>query len=119
MTLKGRRVGRSAAELRVVSGPKRATGPVRSRLVTFWCRVGHTTTVRLAADIDVPQTWQCGRCGAPAGPDPARPPPPAEADRGRTHLECVQMRRTPEEGERALDEALARVRARREAGQLP
>jgi hypothetical protein len=97
-------------------------GRVDSRLVTFWCRSGHTITVRLAADVPVPQEWTCGRCGEAAGPDPERPPPmaaPRPPNGGRTPLEYLLMRRTPEEGEQLLAEALDRVRARREADPRP
>jgi hypothetical protein len=89
-----------------------------SRLVSFWCRAGHTTTVRLAADVPVPQQWACGRCGEAAGPDREQPPPAAASrppNGGRTPLEYLLMRRSPEQGERLLAEALDRVRARREA----
>jgi hypothetical protein len=91
---------------------------VASRVVSFWCCAGHTTTVRLSADIDIPQRWPCGKCTEAAGPDPEQPPAPAipaPANGGRTPLEYLQMRRSPEEGERALAEALDRLRASREA----
>lgn len=87
-----------------------------SRLVTFWCHSGHTTTVRLAADVGVPEQWPCGRCAEAAGPDPDRPPPRSVApppNGGRTPLEYLQMRRSPEEGERLLAEALDRLHAAR------
>jgi hypothetical protein len=91
---------------------------VDSRLVSFWCCSGHTTTVRLSAEIDIPQRWPCGQCAEAAGPDPDQPPPrstPSPANGGRTPLEYLQMRRSPEEGERVLAEALDRLRASREA----
>jgi len=87
---------------------------VASRLVSFWCPSGHTTTVRLAADVRVPEQWPCGRCAEAAGPDPDRPPPrsvPPPPNGGRTPLEYLQMRRSPEEGERLLAEALDRLHA--------
>jgi hypothetical protein len=91
---------------------------VNSRLVSFWCRSGHTTTVRLAADVAVPEEWSCARCGEAAGPDQQQPPPQAAArppNGGRTPLEYLLMRRSPEEGERLLAEALERVRVTRES----
>jgi hypothetical protein len=93
---------------------------VDSRLVSFWCWAGHTTTVRLAADVPVPMEWACGRCGEAAGPDAERPPAQADPrppNGGRTPLEYLLMRRTPEEGEQLLAEALDRVRRNRESGQ--
>jgi RNA polymerase binding protein RbpA len=118
-TLRGHHVGAAGSAPRTAAEPRRSPGGVVSHLVSFWCHAGHTTTVRLAADVAVPLSWQCARCGAPAGPDPDRPPTAEPGhDRGRTHLECLQMRRTPEEGKRALAEALALLRARRRAGEI-
>jgi hypothetical protein len=118
--LRGRRVGTDGSG-HAAPGPTRSSGQAASRLVSFWCHAGHTTTVRLAADIPVPPSWQCSRCGAAAGPDVAQPPPPPDpsGERGRTHLDYLRMRRTPEEGEQALAEALDRLRAMREAGEPP
>lgn len=70
------------------------------------------TTVRLSADIDVPQEWDCGYCTEVAGPDQESPPAaalPSPANGGRTPLEYLQMRRTPEDCERILAEALDRL----------
>ena len=114
--LRGSRVGASAEY--GTGSPSRRYGQVASRLVSFWCWSGHTTTVRMAADADIPARWPCGSCGADAGPDQARPPErpePVPPNGGRTPLEYLQMRRTPEEGEQVLAEALERLRARREA----
>lgn len=121
MTLRGRRVGSSDLGPHVAPGLKRPRGPVQSQLVSFWCFAGHTTTVRLSADVEIPQTWQCGNCGEAAGPDRSQPPPPpvpGPANGGRTPLDYLHMRRSPEDGERALAEALDQLRARREAGQV-
>jgi hypothetical protein len=95
---------------------------VDSRLVSFWCRSGHITTVRLAMDAPVPERWTCARCSEAAGPDPDKPPaPPAPTppNGGRTPLEYLLMRRSPEDGERLLAEALDRVRFSRESDELP
>jgi RNA polymerase-binding protein len=92
---------------------------VASRLVSFWCPAGHTTTVRLAADVPVPERWPCRRCAEAAGPDPDRPPPravPPPPNGGRTPLEYLLMRRTPEDGARLLAEALERLHS---SGQAP
>jgi hypothetical protein len=117
--VRAHRVGASGAGPRPGTEPADSTRLAASQLVSFWCHAGHVTTVRLVADIAVPQGWECARCGAAAGPDPGQPPPPSGAGgRGRTHLECLQMRRTPEEGAQALAEALDHLRARRESGEI-
>jgi hypothetical protein len=119
VSLKGRRLGAGSASARTGNGsePKRRHGPVQSQLVSFWCWAGHRTTVRLSADIAVPQEWECGHCTETAGPDPTQPPPaatPAPANGGRTPLEYLQMRRTPEDCEQILAEALDRLHASRQ-----
>jgi hypothetical protein len=117
-SLKGRRVGASGLGSGSQAPSSRRGGLVASRLVSFWCSSGHTTTVRLAADVEVPQRWPCGQCAEAAGPDQAQPPPaaaPSPPNGGRTPLEYLHMRRSPEDGERALAEALDRLHASREA----
>ena len=60
-----------------------------------------------------PATWDCPRCGFPAGQDQENPPAPAKNEPYKTHLAYVKERRTDEDGEAILDEALAALRARR------
>jgi hypothetical protein len=118
--VKGRRVGAGgpASSLSSPSSGDR-DWQVASRLVSFWCPSGHTTTVRLAADVGVPERWPCGRCAEAAGPDKDRPPPrsaPPPPNGGRTPLEYLLMRRSPEDGERLLAEALERLHS---SGETP
>ena len=49
----------------------------------------------------------------PAGQDQANPPAPVKNEPYKTHLAYVKERRTDEDGEAILDEALAALRARR------
>lgn len=102
--------------------------PWADRLVTSWvCGNGHQFTVGFAVTADVPDTWDCNRCGQPAtAPDPNQATPmvqreliPAQRVAGaptKTHLDQVHARRTPAERERLLQERLAQVRAARAAG---
>jgi RNA polymerase binding protein RbpA len=99
--------------------PERSTAWAASHLVSFWCPDRHETTVRLAADVRVPPSWECANCGAPAGPDRAMPPLPEPDRHGRSHLDQLLLRRTPEEGARALAEALDRLHAMRAAQASP
>jgi RNA polymerase-binding protein len=118
--MRGRRVGASGLGSQGYSSGLSGDrgGQVASRVVDFWCPSGHTTTVRLAANVAVPERWACRRCDETAGPDPDRLPPrctPMPANGGRTPLEYLQMRRTPEDGERLLAEALDRLHASADA----
>jgi hypothetical protein len=88
--------------------------------VAYWCRSSHVTKAVLAADVEPPEVWDCGTCGAPAaasadGPGPAIRQPVFF----RTPFEFLMMRRTEKEGEALLAEAMAELNARRKRGELP
>lgn len=57
--------------------------------------------------------WDCPRCGLPAGRDAQNPPGRVRAEPYKSHLAYVKERRTAEEGEALLAEALAALRRRR------
>lgn len=83
------------------------------RRVSFWCANGHESTVSFAADADLPDTWDCPRCGYPAGQDEGRPPAAPRTEPYKTHLAYVKERRSDEDGEAILAEALAKLKERR------
>ena len=84
------------------------------RVVSFWCANGHETTPSFAeeAGLVVPETWDCPRCGLPAGQDRNEPPAPPKVEPYKTHLAYVKERRSDEEGAAILDEALSSLRGR-------
>ena len=65
-----------------------------------------------AIDALVPDTWDCPRCGFPAGRRDTPPAPPRN-EPYKTHLAYVKERRSDADGDAILEEALARLRARR------
>jgi hypothetical protein len=80
---------------------------------TYWCSADHDTTVTFAADVEPPGVWACTTCAGPASLErgtagPASPVPAFH----RTSYEFLMMRRTPEEGEALLADALQRLRGR-------
>ncbi len=83
--------------------------------VSYWCAHGHETRPSFADDTntEVPETWDCPRCGFPAGQDKENPPSPTRNEPYKTHLAYVKERRSDEDGQAILDEALAALRARR------
>ncbi len=83
--------------------------------VSFWCAKGHESRPSFAEEPGVapPETWDCPRCGFPAGQDRENPPVPARAEPYKTHLAYVKERRTGADGEAILAEALDALRARR------
>jgi hypothetical protein len=109
--IRGTRVGSSAP--RWVESPSDRIETVARKTVEYWCANGHCSPVTFAADAEAPSTWDCPRCGLPAGLDRDNPPPRPRIEPYKTHLAYVMERRTPEDAEAILAEALERVRARR------
>jgi RNA polymerase-binding protein len=111
-TIGGTRVGAGhSTEL------ERGAVPASRQLVDYWCPSDHCTAAPFAADIQPPPVWDCRTCGQPAVLERGRAEPaPTGGVPFRTPYEFLMMRRTPEEGELLLAEALAnlpRVRSRR------
>ena len=75
-------------------------------VVAFYCAQGHETRPSFAADVVVPEAWDCPRCGYPAGRDADNPPSPHKVEPYKTHLAYVKERRSDEDGEALLREAL-------------
>lgn len=92
----------------------RNAAPVSRRTSTYWCLADHRTSVAFAADVEPPVQWTCRVCSAAAtlerGAAPA-PTPPQHFP--HTPHEFLMMRRSVEDGERILAEALAAMRQRR------
>jgi hypothetical protein len=78
--------------------------------VSFWCANEHETRPGFSADAEIPETWECPRCGNPAGQDQRNPPARPRAAPYKTHLAYVKERRSHSDGEAILAEALARLR---------
>jgi len=102
--IRGRRIG--ARPLREAERGERAPRTA----VSFWCANRHETRPSFAADAAVPETWECRRCGCPAGQDEHSPPARPAAEPYKTHLAYVKERRSQADGEAMLAEALARLR---------
>ena len=58
----------------------------------------------------MPETWDCPRCGFPAGRDQGNPPGPPRSEPYKTHLAYVKERRSDADGEQILAEALESLR---------
>jgi hypothetical protein len=82
--------------------------------VSYWCANGHESRPSFALEAEKPESWDCPRCGLPAGLDEKEPPKAPRNEPYKTHLAYVKERRSDEEGEAILVEALAKLRARRE-----
>jgi hypothetical protein len=83
-------------------------------VIAYHCANGHRTTPSFAEEhgLVIPETWDCPRCGLPAGQDADNPPSPPRVEPFKTHLAYVKERRSDSEGEVILDEALEALRGR-------
>ena len=68
------------------------------------------TRPSFASDAVIPESWDCPRCGLPAGPDREVPPTAPRTEPYKTHLAYVRERRNDADGEAILAEALERLR---------
>ena len=84
--------------------------------ISYWDALGNETVRHFAANVpdeEIPETIDCPTSGLPAGRDKANPPEVAKLEPYKTHLAYVKERRTEEEAEQLLEEALQQLRARR------
>lgn len=106
---------------RVGAGPmgeaERGDAAPRQR-VSYFCSNGHETRPAFAVEAELPETWDCPRCGLPANRDEQNPPPPPKMQVYKTHLAYVKERRSDAEARQILAEALQTLRDRRAAGEV-
>lgn len=84
--------------------------------VSYWDALGNETVRYFAADVsidDIPEQIDSPSTGLPAGRDRENPPLEAKNEPYKTHLAYVKERRTPEEAEQLLEDALQKLRERR------
>ncbi|GIL26518.1 RNA polymerase-binding protein RbpA [Actinocatenispora comari] len=101
---------------RVGAGPARWADhaePAPRQHVSYWCANGHEARPLFSAGAAAPDTWDCPRCGLPAGRDRDNPPERPRTEPYKTHLAYVKERRSDTDGEAILAEALARLRSGR------
>jgi|ERR671936_564749 hypothetical protein len=83
------------------------------RAVDYWCSQGHHTRPSFALDAEVPEQWDCPRCGLPAGHDRDNPPAARRNEPYKSHLAYVKERRSDADGMAILEEALAKLKDRK------
>ena len=101
---------------RVGAGPmgerERGDSAPRQR-VSFFCSNGHEVRPAFAMGAELPDTWDCPRCGYPAGRESTMPPGAPRTEPYKTHLAYVKERRSDDDGAAILEEALLKLRQRR------
>lgn len=104
---------------RVGSGPmgEKDHGSRADRIqVSYWDAHGNETVRYFASDVapeEIPDEIDSPTTGLPAGRDRENPPLLSKNEPYKTHLAYVKERRTPEEAEQLLEDALQRLRQRR------
>ena len=84
--------------------------------VSYWDALGNETVRYFAANLpeeEIPEQIDSPQSGLPAGRDKNNPPALAKPEPYKTHLAYVKERRTEEEADALLDDALAQLRERR------
>jgi hypothetical protein len=88
--------------------------------ISYWDELGNETVRHFAANLpddEIPLTIDSPQSGLPAGRDKNNPPSVAKLEPYKTHLAYVKERRTEEEAESLLGDALLQLRQRR--GSVP
>ena len=86
--------------------------------VSYFCANHHVIRPAFAAEAEIPDTWECPRCGLPANRDQANPPAPPKIVPYTTHLAYAKERRSEAEAAAILAEALENLRQRRRDGEV-
>ncbi|MBM3691387.1 MAG: RNA polymerase-binding protein RbpA [Actinobacteria bacterium] len=101
---------------RVGAGPmgeaERGEAAPRFR-VSYWCADGHESRPSFAVEADVPEFWDCPKCGLPASRDKENPPAAPKIEPYKTHLAYVKERRNDTDGADILGEALEALKAKK------
>ncbi|MFR9728702.1 RNA polymerase-binding protein RbpA [Saccharopolyspora sp. MS10] len=107
--------GNAIRGTRVGAGPMGETERGESaprRRVDYWCANGHHTRPFFSMDAEVPEEWDCTRCGLPAGQDEQHPPEARRNEPYKSHLAYVKERRSDSDGMAILEEALTKLKKR-------
>ena len=84
--------------------------------ISYWDALGNETVRYFAENLpeeEIPEIIDCPQSGLPAGRDKENPPELAKLEPYKTHLAYVKERRTAEEAEQILEDALYQLRVRR------
>jgi hypothetical protein len=86
--------------------------------IVYFCAKAHQSVITFAVDAQIPDSWDCPRCGLPASLDSENPPPAPKIEPYKTHLAYVKERRSDKEAADILEEAIQTLRDRRKRGEI-
>ena len=103
-TLRGARLGGQSFE------DERGIEFAARQRVAYVCAHGHEFEIPMAAEADVPFTWECPRCGAESRQRDVEAPESKLDKPARTHWDMLLERRSEKELEDILTERLELLR---------
>ena len=101
--LRGSRLGTTSYEV------DRNTDLAPRQAAAYDCPHGHSFTVPLASEAEVPATWDCRTCGATALLRDGDEPQAKKSKHARTHWDMLLERRSLDDLEEVLAERLAEL----------
>lgn len=104
-TLRGSRLGAPSYE------DDRDVAPAPRTNVAYDCVSGHHFELPFAADAEIPEVWECPRCGGEAIRNDGNRPEPKHLKPPRTHWDMLLERRSMDELEELLAERLRLLRS--------
>ncbi|MGI6877511.1 RNA polymerase-binding protein RbpA [Microbacterium sp. gxy059] len=84
--------------------------------ISYWDAQGNEVVRQYSADLpeeEIPEVVDHPQSGLPAGRDRENPPAPQKTEPYKTHLAYVKERRSDDEAEELLDDALRKLREKR------
>jgi len=84
--------------------------PAERQVARYSCPKGHRFAVPFSIEAEVPESWECRFCGAPAGRDDAATTVSSRAKPARSHWDMLLERRSIPELEAILQERLEALR---------
>ncbi|MGA9102301.1 RNA polymerase-binding protein RbpA [Aeromicrobium sp.] len=88
------------------------------QLVTYFCVNDHVTELQFSVEAEIPESWDCPRCGMPSSVDEQNRPTAPKIEPYKTHLAYVKERRSETEAAEILTEALETLRTKRKTGEV-
>ena len=88
------------------------------QLVTYFCVNDHVTELQFSVEAEIPESWDCPRCGMPSSVDEENRPTAPKIEPYKTHLAYVKERRSETEAAEILTEALETLRTKRKTGEV-
>ena len=88
------------------------------KTVSYFCANEHSSVITFSVEAQAPDSWDCPKCGLPAGLDSDNAPAAPKIEPYKTHLAYVKERRSDKEAAEILEEAIQTLRSKRKSGEI-